>query len=529
MTVLTAAAPRPRRALGAPVLINGEGISGLLAKVGLDSTSYNERWLQKLAFAHPQLLPLGDIEPGFGELVSVAMEIPCGHGYLDNLYITPSGDIVLVEAKLWRNPQARREVVAQALDYVAALTRLSYDAFETACRRGDGMRAERLYELIADHPEALEEPAFVDAVTRNLRRGRMVVIALGDGIRNEAEALSDLLQSHAGAHFTFALVELACWRNEATGDILALPSTLAQTVMILRGVVTFEDDRGAIKPALGASAQAPSSITAELYFEALAGLDPKLPGFVQEFVRSLEPLGVYTEQKKTLILKVDGPDKPINLGYINAKGRLWTDAGGIIPSQAYMTYLRTLANLINGKVGKGAYPCVLDKSGSKPLVSQLLPDHTADWRSAISRLIIESRVLAEGHELPDHVLPFDERYASGQPVMGVVDGEPRSPVIAFVRLPNGFAWCDDGVLDTYGSGHPIHFVEGPLEDWNGMLRCGHTLLKPIDDEDAKTMAYWAGAVDKLGGVDAMHAKFEAAIAAQVRPYLALTGEQDDQS
>lgn len=57
----------------------------------------------------------------------------------------------------------------------------------------------RLYDLVRDYPEALEEAEFIDAVSLNLRRGRMLVIVLGDGIRAETEALSDLLQSHAGA------------------------------------------------------------------------------------------------------------------------------------------------------------------------------------------------------------------------------------------------------------------------------------------------------------------------------------------
>ena len=45
------------------------------------------------------------------------MEVNCGYGSIDNLFLTPTGDIILVETKLWSNAKARREVVAQALDY----------------------------------------------------------------------------------------------------------------------------------------------------------------------------------------------------------------------------------------------------------------------------------------------------------------------------------------------------------------------------------------------------------------------------
>jgi hypothetical protein len=39
--------------------------------------------------------------------------------------VTPSGLPVLVECKLWRNPQARHQVVSQILDYAKELSRWS--------------------------------------------------------------------------------------------------------------------------------------------------------------------------------------------------------------------------------------------------------------------------------------------------------------------------------------------------------------------------------------------------------------------
>ena len=80
--------------------------------------------------------------------------------------------------------------MAQALDYVAALMGRPYETCENACRKGQGMADSRLYSLVSEKPDALEERDFIDAVSRNLRRGRILIIALGDGIR--AEALSRL-------------------------------------------------------------------------------------------------------------------------------------------------------------------------------------------------------------------------------------------------------------------------------------------------------------------------------------------------
>ena len=86
-------------------------------KLGQHETSGDRRenFLQDLVHQHPSLLPMQEIEPAFTRLVSVCTELPTEAGFLDNVWMTPSGGIVLGECKLVRNTQARREVVVQAL------------------------------------------------------------------------------------------------------------------------------------------------------------------------------------------------------------------------------------------------------------------------------------------------------------------------------------------------------------------------------------------------------------------------------
>lgn len=101
---------------GHPLLIDGGNDIAQLERVRLGLGNHGEDWLQSLIHRRPEILPVAQIEPGLGAIVPVAREVPCGHGYIDNLFVTGEGEIVLAEAKLWANPQARREVVAQALD-----------------------------------------------------------------------------------------------------------------------------------------------------------------------------------------------------------------------------------------------------------------------------------------------------------------------------------------------------------------------------------------------------------------------------
>ncbi len=84
---------------------------------------YSERWLQELVARYPSLLPIDQIEPNLSELVPVCMELPLPtNHYVDNFYVTREGDLVLVEAKLYRNPEARREVIGQVIEYAKDLS-----------------------------------------------------------------------------------------------------------------------------------------------------------------------------------------------------------------------------------------------------------------------------------------------------------------------------------------------------------------------------------------------------------------------
>ena len=63
--------------------------------------------------------------------VPICTELSTPAGAIDNFMVTPSGLPVLVECKLWRNPEGRREVIGQILDYAKELipAALSGDSF----------------------------------------------------------------------------------------------------------------------------------------------------------------------------------------------------------------------------------------------------------------------------------------------------------------------------------------------------------------------------------------------------------------
>ena len=162
-----------------PVLVR-DGEATPLRRVPFDERTFDELALQDLLFAHPAVIPVGDIEPLFAGLRPLARELPVGGGFLDLIFMNGEGYLTLVETKLWRNPEARRTVVAQIIDYASNLSTWTYDDLRQAvlsCRNnGTVASSDPLVDLASDGDDDVDEQEFVDRMNRNLRLGRFVLL-----------------------------------------------------------------------------------------------------------------------------------------------------------------------------------------------------------------------------------------------------------------------------------------------------------------------------------------------------------------
>jgi hypothetical protein len=347
------------------------GTARLLDPLGFDrgEIQHDEGWLQKLIFRFPQLLPVHEIEPGFSPIVPVCLELPTPAGNVDNLYITERGDLVIAECKLWRNPEARREVVAQVIDYAHGMASWTYMNLEDAVRKSSVVDGEKpptsLYELIEEIGE-IDEAGFVDAVSRNLRLGRMMLLIVGDGIREGVESLSSFLQLHAGFHFALGIVEMPVFRLPH-GGLIVQPRVLARTVNIERGIVKVADGHRAIVESVqkhGADETGRrTSISQERLLEILAAVEPGLPSAILSFADRAADLGVVLDEAtKSLQLRWRGPgDQSFALGGINEHGEFLTynvnwQADFIGHIELAHEYLEKIAALIGGEVRKTVKP-----------------------------------------------------------------------------------------------------------------------------------------------------------------------------
>ena len=200
----------------------------------------SEAYIQALVHEHPACLPIAEIDPMFSGPVAICTELNTLAGPIDNFMVTPSGLPVLVECKLWRNPEARREVVSQILDYAKELSRWSSSDVQREVSHRLKRDGNPLLDIVRKVDPEIDEREFNDALTKNLRRGRFLLLNVGNGIREGVEAIAEYLRLHAGLRFSLGLVELPiyCMPN---GDRLVVPRVLARTHLIERNVVAVPD------------------------------------------------------------------------------------------------------------------------------------------------------------------------------------------------------------------------------------------------------------------------------------------------
>ncbi|MFC2000694.1 hypothetical protein ACFLXE_08100, partial [Chloroflexota bacterium] len=210
---------------------------------------FYEGWLQELIRENPEILPVNEIEPAFSPLVSIGKEVGTHVGDIDNLFLSPQGYLTIVETKLWRNPEARREVVGQIIDYAKDVSNWSYEQLENKVRvynqqyhKSDLGIIDTL-RLIEQIDES-EESILVDTISRNLQQGRFLLLVVGDGIRESVEAMANYLQQTPQLLFTLALVELQVYEvaTDTGKQRLVVPQIVARTREVTRAVVRVDGE-----------------------------------------------------------------------------------------------------------------------------------------------------------------------------------------------------------------------------------------------------------------------------------------------
>ncbi|MFC1939926.1 hypothetical protein ACFLXO_04495 [Chloroflexota bacterium] len=224
-----------------PYLISDATASGrALTPIPVRDKAFQEDWLQELLFKHPSILPVDYLDEDYAPLVSIGREIAS----IDNLFVSPSGLLTVVETKLWRNPEAHRTVVAQILEYAKTLTSWTYSRLDQAVSSDLGRRTCESLSIFGSVKKAVRnfdtnEIEFQAKVQDCLTNGRFALLIVGDRIFPEATQLAETIQSAPHLQFSLGFVELRCYRLEKDSNwpLVVVPNFVSKTREVTRAVV----------------------------------------------------------------------------------------------------------------------------------------------------------------------------------------------------------------------------------------------------------------------------------------------------
>lgn len=340
-----------------------------------EASVFSEAQLQEWLFNHPESLPMRQIDPSFGPVARLCQELPVGDNYLDLAYVNETGRLMLVECKLWKNPQSRREVIGQILDYAADIAKWDYEQLSDAVSKATGRPGTSMYEIVSERFPSLDEATFVDDVERCLREGRSLLAIAGDGIRENVEKIVSFMQLRAVPQFSFALIEVGVYRMNVDGNdgLFVQPRVHARTVEIERSIYGRPDMQESVK--IGENS---------LFDETC----DKFSG-LKEFIKRLEDLDIRPVVKKTIVLRyADSVLGNLNFGTIYPDGRLTLNyicdsaevSGNLSIGE---DYLCGIAELIPGSVVlKRGYPWTwtvrADQNGRWLSIESALK-HSDEW------------------------------------------------------------------------------------------------------------------------------------------------------
>jgi len=181
--------------------IDAKGSSLLIRHAGGDWASpavigyANEAELQTILNDRPDLIP------GVTPPLAVCTEFQSGAGPADVVIIQGDGSVMVVECKLAQNPQVRREIIGQVLDYCSRIWRMPIAEFES---RWLSRTNASPFDPFGDR--AIEVAA---TVAENLDQGRFTMVLAVDGINPDLQRIVEYLNAITKPETSILAFELA--------------------------------------------------------------------------------------------------------------------------------------------------------------------------------------------------------------------------------------------------------------------------------------------------------------------------------
>lgn len=180
----------------------------------LDKTKFTEEGkLQDYLEKYPSLIPLGEIVEGASNLLCIGREVGAGPGAIDLLFIDKDGLLTVAETKLAKNPEARRTVIGQIIEYASYMSQWTADDVYRIA--GEYLKSN-LDDVVGNTGED-----FRSNIEQNLRNGKMRLIIAVDELIEPLRATITFLNSYS--NFDILLLQVSNF-EESKSRMILIPS-----------------------------------------------------------------------------------------------------------------------------------------------------------------------------------------------------------------------------------------------------------------------------------------------------------------
>ena len=170
--------------------------------------------LQEYVAKNPEIVPVYDIDEDTRLLIT-AREFKTSSGPIDALGFDNNGNIYIIETKLYKNPEGRRTIIAQTLDYGASLWRSSNNftdfmiSLDDASRKNFNKSFEEKYAEFFKLDDATEQ---LQQIESNLSEGIIKFVVLVDKLHDSVKNLAMFVNQNS--KFDLYLVELEYYQHD---------------------------------------------------------------------------------------------------------------------------------------------------------------------------------------------------------------------------------------------------------------------------------------------------------------------------
>jgi len=186
----------------------------------LDKTKFTEEGkLQDYLEKYPSLIPLGEIVEGASDLLCIGREVGAGPGSIDLLFIDKDGLLTVVETKLAKNPEARRTVVGQVMEYASYVSQWTADDVYRIANEYLKSNLDEVMENLSKGEFSAED--FRSNIGQNLKNGNIRLIIAVDELIEPLRVTVTFLNSYS--NFDILLLQVSNFEESESRKVL-IPS-----------------------------------------------------------------------------------------------------------------------------------------------------------------------------------------------------------------------------------------------------------------------------------------------------------------